>query len=89
MFGAGNAASEAATALIAGGAGRVRLAVRTTPHIVRRRVLGVSMQAIAITFNPLPTRIADKLASLLAQLTVPDLSASSMARPRADLYTAF
>ena len=87
VVGAGNAAAEAATELVASGARRVRMAVRTTPHIVRRRVGGVSMQTVAILMSHLPLRFADRLASGLARLTVPDLTARGLARPRADLYT--
>ena len=87
IVGSGNAAAEAATALVEGGARRVTMAVRTTPHIVRRRLGGVSMQEIAIAMNVLPIRLADALASLLAFLTIPDLSARSLGRPRPDLFT--
>jgi len=87
IVGAGNAAAEAATALVATGAKRVKMAVRTTPHIVRKRVGGVSMQSIAIAMSVLPIRLADWLASVLACLTVPDLSARSLERPTPNLYT--
>jgi len=87
IVGAGNAAAEAATELVSTGASRVRLAVRTTPHIVRRRIGGVSMQTIAILMSVVPTRIADRIAAVLSRLTIPDLSARRIARPRPDLYT--
>jgi putative flavoprotein involved in K+ transport len=87
VVGAGNAAAEAAAELVAQGAGRVRMAVRTTPHIVRRRVGGVPMQTIAILSGLLPVAVADKLAAGLARLTIPDLSARSLTRPLPDLYT--
>jgi putative flavoprotein involved in K+ transport len=87
IVGSGNAAAEAATALVAGNAGQVTMAVRTTPHLVRKRVGGVSMQAISIAMSVLPIRLADRLAAVLARLTVPDLSDRSLERPRPDLYT--
>jgi putative flavoprotein involved in K+ transport len=87
VVGAGNAAAEAAVEMVASGAGRMRMAVRTTPHIVRRRIWGVPMQAIAIASSLVPMRIADKIAGLLARLTVPDLSDRRLSRPRSDLYT--
>jgi putative flavoprotein involved in K+ transport len=87
VVGAGNAAAEAATELVASSARRVRMAVRTPPHIVRRRVGGVSMQAVAIAMSHIPVRLADQLAAVLARLMVPDLSARGLARPGADLYT--
>jgi putative flavoprotein involved in K+ transport len=87
VVGAGNAAAEAATELVAAGARRVRMAVRTTPHIVRRRVGGVPMQSIAIVCGLIPVAVADRLAAGLARLTIPDLSARRLTRPRPDLYT--
>ena len=87
VVGSGNAAAEAATELSANGAGRVTMAVRTIPHIVRRRVGGVSMQAIAIAMGIFPIWLADRFASAIAHLTVPDLSARNLERPRPDLYT--
>jgi len=87
VVGSGNAAAEAATELATAGTRRIQMAVRTTPHIVRRRVGGISMQRVAITMGLLPTGMADKIAALLARLTVPDLSARRMGRPRPDLYT--
>lgn len=87
VVGAGNAAAEAATELAAAGATGILMAVRTTPHIVRRRVWGVSMQRVAILMGLVPTCLADAFAALLARLTVPDLSARRLPRPRPDLYT--
>jgi putative flavoprotein involved in K+ transport len=87
VVGAGNAAAEAATELASAGARRIRMAVRTTPHIVRRRVGGVSMQRVAIAMGLVPRSVANAVAAALARLTVPDLSGRLLARPRADLYT--
>jgi len=87
VVGAGNAAAEAATELATAGAQHIRMAVRTTPHIVRRRIWGISMQRVAIMMDVIPTGVADKIAALIARLTVPDLSTRRMARPRPDLYT--
>jgi putative flavoprotein involved in K+ transport len=87
VVGSGNAAAEAAAELAAAGTRRIQMAVRTTPHIVRRRVGGISMQRVAITMGLLPTGLADRIAALLARLTVPDLSTRRLGRPRPDLYT--
>ena len=87
VVGAGNAAAEAATAMAAAGAGRVRMAVRTTPHIVRRSIWGVPMQTFAIVSALLPIPVADRLAAVLSGLTIPDLSLRGLPRPRPDLYT--
>ena len=45
------------------------------------------MQAIAIATSIFPIRLADLFASAIAHLTVPDLSARNLKRPRPDLYT--
>jgi putative flavoprotein involved in K+ transport len=87
VVGAGNAAAEAATELVAAGARRVRMAVRTPPHIVRRRVWGVSMQTISIVLTAVPLAVADRVAQVLSRLTVPDLTAQRLERPRPDLFT--
>ena len=87
VVGSGNAASEAAAELVSTGVRRVCMSVRTTPHIVRRRIAGVSMQAIAILLDRVPTRLADHVASVLSRLTVPDLSGRALPRPSPDLYT--
>jgi putative flavoprotein involved in K+ transport len=87
VVGAGNAAAEAATELVAAGARRVSMAVRTPPHIVRRRVWGISMQTISILLNAVPLAVADRVARVLSWLTIPDLSAKKMERPRPDLFT--
>jgi putative flavoprotein involved in K+ transport len=87
VVGAGNAAAEAATELVDSGAARVSMAVRTPPHIVRRRIWGMSMQRIAILAGWVPTGVADRAASVLSRMSVPDLSRRHLARPTPDLYT--
>ena len=87
VVGAGNAAAEAATDLARAGAGRVRMAVRTPPHIVRRRVGLLSSQVVAIAVGRLPVAVADRVAGVISALTVPDLSAKNLPRPRRGLYS--
>jgi putative flavoprotein involved in K+ transport len=83
VLGSGHAAAEAATELVATGAGRVSMAVCTTPHLSRQRVEAVSVQSIAFAMDLLPGR----LVSALVHLTVPDLSSRSLKRPLPYLYT--
>ena len=45
------------------------------------------MQSIAILCGLIPVAVADRLAAGLARLTIPDLSARRLTRPRPDLYT--
>ncbi|WP_149179313.1 NAD(P)/FAD-dependent oxidoreductase [Streptomyces sp. TRM49041] len=87
VVGAGNSGAEIAVDLAEGGAARVRLAVRTVPHIVRRSVGGWPAQATGVLVRRLPVRSADGLLRVLGRLTVPDLSAYGLPRPAAGPYT--
>jgi cation diffusion facilitator CzcD-associated flavoprotein CzcO len=87
VAGVGNTGAEIAADLAEGGAARVRLAVRTVPHIVRRSTLGWPAQANGILCRRLPTRVVDSLAARMAKVAVPDLSAYGLPRPGTGLYT--
>lgn len=87
VVGGGNTAAEIAVDLHLGGARRVRLAVRTPPHIVRRSVLGVPAQSGGVLVRRLPTSIADRLAAAYVKATTPDLSAHGLPRPDSGLVT--
>ncbi|WP_406138986.1 flavin-containing monooxygenase [Streptomyces sp. NBC_01089] len=87
VVGAGNTGAEIAVDLVEGGAGRVRLAVRTVPHIVRRSTAGWPAQRTGILVRRLPARLVDRAAETLCRLSVPDLSAQGLPRPGTGLYT--
>jgi putative flavoprotein involved in K+ transport len=87
VVGSGNAAAEALAELATSGATRLRMAVRTTPHIVRKQVWGVSAQTIAIIVRLLPAAVANRVAAGLARVTVPDLGSHNLLRPGHDLFT--
>ncbi|MGP3990592.1 flavin-containing monooxygenase [Streptomyces sp. 3N207] len=87
VVGAGNTGAEIAADLVEGGAGRVRLAVRTPPHILRRSTLGWPSQRSAILCRRLPVRLVDRMAAQLTKLSVPDLAPYGLPRPEAGLYT--
>ncbi|UIX33209.1 flavin-containing monooxygenase [Streptomyces sp. GQFP] len=87
VVGIGNTGAEIAVDLVEGGASRVRLAVRTAPHIVRRSTAGWAAQFTGILVRRLPVRLVDKLAGPLAKVTVPDLSAHGLPRPDTGLYS--
>lgn len=87
VVGTGNTGAEIAADLAEGGAARVRLAVRTPPHIVRRSTLGWPAQANGILCRRLPTRLVDRLAARMAKIAVPDLSGYGLPRPETGLYT--
>ncbi|SFJ77341.1 Pyridine nucleotide-disulphide oxidoreductase [Streptomyces pini] len=87
VVGTGNTGTEIALDLAEGGAARVRLAVRTPPHIVRRSTLGWPAQATGIAVRRLPVRMVDSMARGLAKVSLPDLSPYGLPRPEAGLYT--
>ncbi|WP_394433135.1 flavin-containing monooxygenase [Streptomyces sp. SGAir0957] len=87
VVGVGNTGAEIAVDLAEGGAARVRLAVRTAPHIVRRSTFGWPAQRTGILCRRLPVRLVDRMARPLAKLSVPDLSARGLARPETGLYS--
>ncbi|MEV8340886.1 flavin-containing monooxygenase [Streptomyces niveus] len=87
VVGAGNTGAEIAVDLVEGGAARVRLAIRTVPHIVRRSTLGWTAQRTGILVRRLPTRLVDRGGEILCKIAVPDLSAHGLPRPDTGLYS--
>ncbi|MEV0964441.1 MULTISPECIES: NAD(P)/FAD-dependent oxidoreductase [unclassified Streptomyces] len=87
VVGVGNTGAEIAADLAGAGASRVRLAVRTAPHIVRRSTAGWPAQRTGILVRRLPVPLVDAAGRLLARIAVPDLSARGLPRPEAGLYT--
>ncbi|GHB43428.1 monooxygenase [Streptomyces cirratus] len=87
VVGVGNTGAEIAVDLAEGGAARVRLAVRTAPHIVRRSTAGWPAQRTGILVRRLPVRLVDRLGALVAKASVPDLSAYGLPRPATGLYS--
>ncbi|MFF3561846.1 flavin-containing monooxygenase [Streptomyces sp. NPDC002574] len=87
VVGVGNTGAEIAVDLVEAGAARVRLAVRTPPHIMRRSTAGWPAQRTGIMVRRLPTRLVDGVAPYVERLSVPDLSAHGMPRPQTGLYS--
>ncbi|MEU2395782.1 NAD(P)-binding domain-containing protein [Streptomyces sp. NPDC007369] len=87
VVGVGNTGAEIAVDLAEGGAARVRLAVRTAPHIVRRSTAGWPAQRSGILVRRLPVPIVDRISALIAKASVPDLSAYGLPRPSTGLYS--
>ncbi|WP_432147296.1 flavin-containing monooxygenase [Streptomyces sp. bgisy029] len=87
VVGIGNTGAEIAADLAAGGASRVRIAVRTAPHIVRRSTAGWPAQATGILVRRLPVWLVDRAGSVMARIAVPDLSAKGLPRPDSGLYS--
>lgn len=87
VVGSGNTGAEIAVDLVEGGASRVRLAVRTTPHIVRRATLGWPSQATGILVRRLPVPLVDRVARVVERTSVPDLSVHGLPRATTGLYS--
>ncbi len=87
VVGVGNTGAEIAVDLVEGGAARVRLAVRTIPHIVRRSTAGWPAQRSAILVRRLPVRLVDRASDLMARIAVPDLGKHGLPRPDTGLYS--
>ncbi|MFF2190242.1 flavin-containing monooxygenase [Streptomyces sp. NPDC058155] len=87
VVGAGNTGAEIAVDLVEGGAARVRLAIRTVPHIVRRSTAGWPAQRTGILVRRLPTRLVDRAGEIMCRIAVPDLAAQGLPRPDTGLYS--
>ncbi|MFF9486976.1 flavin-containing monooxygenase [Streptomyces sp. NPDC014676] len=87
VVGVGNTGAEIAVDLVEGGASRVRLAVRTPPHIVRRSTAGWPAQYSGILVRRLPAGLVDRLCRVQARVALPDLSDRGLPRPGSGLYT--
>ncbi|HEV2075331.1 MAG TPA: NAD(P)/FAD-dependent oxidoreductase, partial [Thermoleophilaceae bacterium] len=74
VVGAGNSACEIADLLARGGAGRVRLAVRTPPLILPRRLLGISITAFVIPGTFMPDGLLDRASRAVQRVWFGDLT---------------
>ncbi len=87
VVGTGNTGTEVAVDLAEHSAGRVRLAVRTAPHILRRSRGPYAAQYTGIAVRRLPRGLVDRLAPVIEGLTTPDLTAYGLPRPSTGLLT--
>ena len=87
VVGSGNTGTELAVDLVEHGAARVRLAVRTVPHILRRNTGPYAAQYTGIAVRHLPTALVDRVAPVVERIQTPDLSAQGLPRPDTGLLT--
>ncbi len=87
VVGIGNTGAEIAVDLMESGASRVRLAVRTVPHIMRRSTAGWAAQYSGVLVRHLPVGLVDRISRVQAKVAIPDLSAHGLPRPDTGLYT--
>src|SRR5690242_9448712 len=81
VVGAGNSAADIAVQLANDGAGRIWLAVRTPPHLVRRAIGGFPADIFLELFSRVPARIVDPLIARMNRLMWGDLSDYGFQRP--------
>jgi putative flavoprotein involved in K+ transport len=73
VVGIGTSATEIAVRLPAGGARRVRVAVRTPPNLMPAEFLGLPITGLARVFERAPAWLVDRLARTVGRLTIGDL----------------
>jgi putative flavoprotein involved in K+ transport len=88
VVGSGCSAVDIAGDLIQGGAGRVRLAVRTQPNIVLRNSAWGPNDLVAAALQRVPTRIADSVDVFIRHKTVGDLAPWGLTLPEEGTFSA-
>jgi putative flavoprotein involved in K+ transport len=87
VVGPGTTGSEVAAYLAKGGAGRVRVACRTPPNLITRKVLGSSINISGIVLNRLPLRVGDELSWLSQRIIFGNLERYGLPRSPIGLAT--
>ena len=87
VVGAGNSGAEIAVDLVEHGAARVRLAVRTPPHVMRRAAGGIPTTLVSVLTRYIPPRLGDPIAARMQRITVGDLSKYGLASPPVGVFT--
>lgn len=85
VVGAGNSAADIAVQLANDGAGRIWLAVRTPPHLVRRAIGGFPSDIFLELSARIPARVVDPLIARATRLMWGDLSPYGFQRPTVGL----
>jgi putative flavoprotein involved in K+ transport len=75
VVGIGNSGAEIAADLVESGAGHVAIAVRASPAITSREILGIPVQVLGILLKPFPPKLVDRLGARLRRFANGDLSA--------------
>ena len=87
VVGSGNTGAEIAVDLVEGGAGRVRLAVRTPPNFVLREANGVPSPVPGVLLRHLPPKVVDRVIRAVQRQVIPDLSEHGLPWPERGVYT--
>jgi cation diffusion facilitator CzcD-associated flavoprotein CzcO len=89
VVGSGCSGMDIAGDLIAGGAAKVRLAVRTPPHLVMRNSAYGPNDLLAALLQRVPVRIADSIDEFIRLKTIGDLAPWGLGHPAEGTFTAF
>lgn len=87
VVGSGNSGAEIALDLATGGAGRVRLAVRTGPNILPRSILGLPTQVTGVLFSAMPARVMDAMLRVLQRILFGGSARLGLPPPPRGLFT--
>jgi hypothetical protein len=77
---------EIAYDLLRGGAGSVRLSVRTPPNILLRELGGMPADPLGLLLIHLPVSVADRFIAAMRQLVLGDLSAAGLPVPAEGVF---
>jgi putative flavoprotein involved in K+ transport len=89
VVGTGNSGAEIAAKIAAAGAKRVRISVRTYPHVVKRSFLGVPTIVGAVLVDPLPPKVGDWLLGPTNRLMVGDLRRLGLRNPAEGMVSTY
>jgi putative flavoprotein involved in K+ transport len=89
VVGSGNTGAEIAVDLAEGGAGRVRISVRTPPTILRRDILGFPNQLTGVLVRRLPSALVDPMIRVAQRLQGGNLERHGLPLPPHGGYTKF
>ncbi len=87
VVGPGVTGSEVSHLIAAGGAERVRVASRTPPHVIRRKLFGTPAQVTGAVLHHLPLRAADAISAVAERLVIGDLTRYGIPRPTTGMAT--
>jgi cation diffusion facilitator CzcD-associated flavoprotein CzcO len=87
VVGSGCSAMDIAYDLATGGAGRVRVAVRSQPDIWLRAPAGLPSDLLSLALFRLPIRTADRVARFIRRVTIGDLSRWGLKPPEEATFT--
>ena len=87
VVGTGNTGAEIALELTEGGARRVRMSVRSRPHVVPRAALGLPGQVVSVALRRLPPPLADKIIANNQRTFIGDLSKWGLPKPELGVYS--